>query len=196
MGKNLKKEHIFPNHFGTWKLILRPPFLKGGLRRILLNHFMGCVLLAILMCGCGYSTKSLISRDISSIHIPIFENDTFRRGVEFDLTKAVKDEIMSKTNLRIASKDSADTILHGTVKKVTERIITQGFRDSVVEAEMALLVEIRLVDRRTDRTLVHEKGVNQTTGYIVRRGETLESASAEGVVDLAETIVNLLAKKW
>ncbi len=153
-------------------------------------------MLAALMCGCGYSNKSLISRDISSIHIPIFENDTFRRGVEFDLTKAVKDEIMSKTNLRIASKDNADTILHGTVKKFTERIITHGFRDSVVEADMALLVEIRLVDRRTDRTLVHEKSVNQTTGYIVRRGETLESASAEGVVDLAETIVNLLAKKW
>ncbi len=196
MGKNLKKEQISSNHFGAWRLIPHFPFLKGGLRGILLNQFMGYVLLAALMCGCGYSTKSLISRDISSIHIPIFENDTFRRGVEFDLTKAVKDEIMSKTNLRIASKDNADTILHGTVKKVTERIITQGFRDSIVEAEMALLVEIRLVDRRTDRTLVHEKSVNQTTGYIVRRGETLESASAEGVVDLAETIVNLLAKKW
>jgi hypothetical protein len=196
MGKNLKKEQISSNHFGTWRLIPHSPFFKGGLRWILLNQFMGCILLAALMCGCGYSTKSLISRDISSIHIPIFENDTFRRGVEFDLTKAVKDEIMSKTNLRIASKDNADTILHGTVNTFTERIITQGFRDSIVEAEMSLLVEITLVDRRTGRTLVHEKGIRQKTGYIVRRGETLESASAEGVVGLAGTIVNLLAKKW
>jgi len=153
-------------------------------------------LLAALMCGCGYSTKSLINRDISSIHIPVFENDTFRRGIEFGLTKAVKDEIMSKTNLRIASKDNADTILHGTVTDFTERIITHGFRDSIVEAEMTLFVDIQLVDRRTGRVLVHKKGIRQATGYIVRRGETLESASAEGVVDLAETIVNLLAKKW
>ena len=153
-------------------------------------------MLAALMCGCGYSTKSLINRDISSIHIPIFENDTFRRGIEFGLTKAVKDEIMSKTNLRIASKDNADTILHGTVTDFTERIITHGFRDSIVEAEMTLFVDIQLVDRRTGRVLVHKKGIRQATGYIVRRGETLESASAEGVVDLAETIVNLLAKKW
>jgi hypothetical protein len=164
--------------------------------KTLLKLIMGFVLVVALMCGCGYSTRSLISRDISSIHIPIFENDTFRRGIEFDLTKAVKNEVMSKTNLRIASKDNADTILHGTVKEFKEGIITHGFRDSVVEARMTLFVDITLVDRRTDRTLLDKKGISQTIEYIVRRGETLESASEEGVVDLAETIVNLLAKKW
>ncbi len=164
--------------------------------KTLLKLIMGFVLVVALTCGCGYSTRSLISRDISSIHIPIFENNTFRRGIEFDLTKAVKNEVMSKTNLRIASKDYADTILRGTVKDFTERIITHGFRDSVVEAQVTLFVEIKLVDRRTGRTLVDEKGIKQTTEYIVRRGETLESASEEGIVDLAETIVNHLAEKW
>ncbi len=164
--------------------------------KTLLNQIMGFVLVVVLMCGCGYSTRSLISRDISSIHIPIFENDTFRRGIEFDLTKAVKNEVMSKTNLRIASKDYADTILHGSVEDFTESIITHGFRDSVVEARMALLVEIKLIDRRTDRVLVHEKGIKQRTEYIVRRGETLESATGEGIVRIAETIVDHLAEKW
>ncbi len=164
--------------------------------KALLKLIMGFVLLVTLMCGCGYSTRSLISRNINSIHIPIFENDTFRRGIEFDLTKAVKNEVMSKTNLRIASKDHADNILHGTVKDFTERIITHGFRDSVVEAQMTLFVDIQLVDRRTGRTLIDKKGINQATGDIVRRGETLESAIEEGIVDMAETIVNLLAEKW
>ena len=164
--------------------------------KTLLNQIIGFVLVVALMCGCGYSTRSLISRDISSIHIPIFENNTFRRGIEFDLTKAVKNEVMSKTNLRIASKDYADTILHGTVKEFKEGIITHGFRDSVVEARMTLFVDIALVDRRTDRTLIDKKDIIQTTEYIVRRGETLESAIEEGVVELAETIVNLLAEKW
>ncbi len=149
-----------------------------------------------LMCGCGYSTRSLISRDISSIHIPIFENKTFRRGIEFDLTKAVKDEVMSKTNLRIAGINYADTILHVSVERVDESIITSGFRDSVVEAQMILFVDIRLVDIRTNRTLIGKTGLSQSTGYIVKRGETLESAIEEGIVDLAETIVNLLGEKW
>ena len=164
--------------------------------KTLLNQIMGFVLVVALMCGCGYSTRSLISRDISSIHIPIFENDTFRRGIEFDLTKAVKNEVMSKTNLRIASKDYADTILHGTVKEFKEGIITHGFRDSVVEARMTLFVDIQLVDRRTDRVLVHEKGISQASEYIVRRGETLESATGEGIVRMAETIVDHLAEMW
>jgi hypothetical protein len=164
--------------------------------KALLKLIMGFVLLVTLTCGCGYSTRSLISRNISSIHIPIFENNTFRRGIEFDLTKAVKNEVMSKTDLRIASKDHADTILHGTVKDFTERIITQGFSDSLVEGQMTLFVDIKLVDRRTGRTLINEKGINKASGYIVRRGETLESATGEGIVRMAETIVDHLAEKW
>ncbi len=164
--------------------------------KTLLKLIMGCVLLVTLTYGCGYSNRSLISRNISSIHIPIFENDTFRRGIEFDLTKAVNVEVMSKTNLRIASKDHADTILHGTVKDFTERIITQGFRDSLVEGQMTLFVDIQLVDRRTGRTLINEKGIKQAAEYIVRRGETLESATGEGIVRMAETIVDHLAEKW
>jgi hypothetical protein len=197
MGKNLEKEQISSNHFGAWRLI--PPascFRKKAAGGILLNQFMIAVLMVALMCGCGYSNKSLISRNISSIHIPIFENNTFRRGIEFDLTKAVKNEVMSKTNLRIVGKDYADVILHGTVKEFTERTITQGFRDSLVEGQMTLFVDIELVDKRTGRTLINEKGIKQAAEYIVRRGETLDSATEEGIVNLAEIIVDHLAEKW
>ena len=86
-------------------------------KRISYRQLACIIALFALISGCGYTTKSLISRKINSIYIPIFENDTFRRGLEFDLTSAVKDEIMSKTKLRILQKDSADTILTGRIMK-------------------------------------------------------------------------------
>ncbi len=73
--------------------------------RITFIQFTCMLVLFAVISGCGYTTKSLISHRIDSVYIPIFGNDTFRSGLEFDLTTALKDEIMSKTKLRIARKD-------------------------------------------------------------------------------------------
>jgi hypothetical protein len=155
--------------------------IQTGLsKRISFKQLTGIVVLFLLISGCGYTTKSLISRKINSIYIPIFENNTFRRGLEFDLTNAVKDEIMSKTKLRIAKKDSADTILTGKITKVTEGMLT----------------DIKLVDRRTGRTLIEEKGLKRSAEFVVSRGENIKSASQESLTDLAEIIVSQLEEKW
>jgi hypothetical protein len=165
-------------------------------KEILLKQLTCFIIVFSLISGCGYSTKSLISRKINSIYIPVFENITFRRGLEFELTKAVKDEIMSKTNLRIVQKDSADTILYGTIKAVNEGIITQDITDNIVESRVTIYVDIKLVDRRTGRTLKSESDLKKSSEFIVKRGETIESAAEEGLIGLAQIIVNNLEEKW
>ncbi len=149
-----------------------------------------------MIAGCGYSTKSLISRNINSIYIPVFDNTTFRRGLEFDLTKAVKDEIMSKTKLRIVQKDNADTILHGTINEVTESVLIQNRVDNIVESRLTIFVDIKLEDRRTGRALVEESGLFRSAEFIVNRGENINSAAEEDIIRLAETIVSHLEEKW
>ena len=165
-------------------------------KRILLRRLTYFMILFVLISGCGYSTKSLISRKVNSIYVPVFDNITFRRGLEFDLTKAVKDEIMSKTNLRIVQKNSADTILYGKIKDVTEGILTQDITDNIIESRITIYVDIKLVDRRTGRTMISKSDLKQSAEFIVKRGETIESAADEGLVDLAEIIVNHLEEKW
>ncbi|GAX59590.1 hypothetical protein SCALIN_C04_0078 [Candidatus Scalindua japonica] len=154
------------------------------------------MVLFVLISGCGYTTKSLISRKINTIYIPIFENNTFRRGLEFDLTTAVKKEIMSKTKLRIVRKDSADTILTGKIIKVTEGMLSSNVADNIVESRVTIFVDILLVDRRTGRTLVEENSLSTSAEFVVNRGENINSASMESLAGLAETIVNQLEEKW
>ena len=165
-------------------------------KKITLRQLTCFMIIFAMISGCGYSTKSLIDRNINSIYIPIFDNTTFRRGLEFDLTKAVKDEIMSRTNLRIVQKESADTILYGEISKVTESVLIQNIRDDIVESRLKIFVDIKLVDRRTDRTLVKEKGLFSSAEFIVNRGENIISAAEEDLVKLAETIVNHLEENW
>ena len=165
-------------------------------KRISFRQFTGIVVLFALISGCGYTNKSLISRKINSIYIPIFENDTFRRDLEFDLTNAVKDEIMSKTKLRIAQKDNADTILTGKIKKVAESMLTSNVQDNIVESRVTIYIDIKLVDRRTGRTLIEEKDLTRSAEFIVQRGENINTASQESLTLLAETIVNYLEETW
>ncbi len=159
-------------------------------------QLMCLIIVFAMISGCGYSSKSLISRNINSIYIPIFDNTTFRRGLEFDLTKAVKDEIMNRTSLRIVQKESADTILYGTIIKVNENVLIQNRRDDIVESRLTIFVDIKLEDRRTGRALVDESGLFRSAEFIVNRGENINSAAQEDIVRLAETIVTHLEENW
>ncbi len=165
-------------------------------KRISFRQLICIVVVFALISGCGYTTKSLISRKINSIYLPIFKNNTFRRGLEFDLAIALKDEIMSNTKLMITNKDSADTILTGKIIKVTEGMLSSNVKDDIVESRVTIFVDIKLVDRRTGRTLVDESGLNHAAEFVVGRGENINTASQESLSGLAEQIVNQLDEKW
>lgn len=164
--------------------------------KIFPKYLTGLLLMIVAVCGCGYSMKSLMIRDVDTIYIPIFENETFRRDLEFGLTKELKDEVLSMTRLRIVNKDSADTILSGIIREVQETILTQNTEDNIVENQITLFVDFKLVERSTDRILVHKERVLQRAEFIISRGETILSAYEEVLADMAETIVNLIEEKW
>jgi hypothetical protein len=154
--------------------------IRTGLsNRISFIQFTCVLVLFALISGCGYTNKSLI-----------------RRGLEFDLTTALKDEIMSKTKLRIARKDNADTILTGKIVTVTEGVITSNARDNIIENRVSISVNVALADRRTGRGLMSMDGLTNTAEYIVTRGENINTATQECLAGLAEKIVYQLEEKW
>ena len=63
-------------------------------------------LLALLLAGCGYVVGSPFRPDVRSVAVPIFQNDTYRKGVEFQLTEAVQKE-MQQRGLQIAEEPYA-----------------------------------------------------------------------------------------
>ncbi len=164
--------------------------------RISFRRFACMLVFFALISGCGYSTKSLISRKINTIYIPVFGNYTFRSGLEFDLTTALKDEIMSRTKLKIAGKDDADTILSGIIVTVYEGVHSSNAKDNIVESSVAITVNIRLTDRRTGRSLMVRDGISDTAEFIVSRGENVKTATQETLSGLAEKIVYQLEEKW
>ncbi len=147
----------------------------------------------VLVSGCGYSQKSLIDRKINTIYISIFENNTFVRGIEFDIAKAVKDEIMSRTSLRIVQKDSADVIMTGEIGGSAQAALSQS-RDNIVESSVSISASVTLLDTRTGRSM--GGGAGGGASFIVDRGENVQSATEEAIANLARVLVDNLEEEW
>ena len=147
----------------------------------------------VLVSGCGYSQKSLIDRKINTIYISIFENNTFVRGIEFDIAKAVKDEIMSRTSLRIVQKDSADIIMTGEIGGSAQAALSQS-RDNIVESSVSISASVTLLDTRTGRSM--GGGAGRGASFIVDRGENVQSATEEAIANLARVLVDNLEEEW
>lgn len=156
------------------------------------------VLLPIItsVVSCGYSSKSLLRSNVRSVYIPIFDNNTFRRGYEFDLTRAVRDQILLRTRLHVVDKDEADSILFGKISSFEENVLIENSNDNIVESRASVGIDIRWVDRRTGRAIVERRNIRNRAEFIVLRNETLTSSRTEAFVNVARGIVDAMEEDW
>lgn len=158
---------------------------------------LGLLLLAAALVGCGYTAGSLVSREYRTIYVPIWENRTFRRGLEFRLTELLQKEIERRTHLKLTTEDRADTKLSGEIVDFQQRVLTEDLMDRPVETQVRVVVNFRWEDLRTGETIVREVGLAQTGEAVFARGETPEGAAAtEAFQDLAEQIVEKMESSW
>ena len=149
-----------------------------------------------VVAGCGYSARPMTREGVRTVYVPIFENRTFRRGLEFDLTREVVDKINQKTQLKIAEKDTADTLLRGEIVEVRQREIVRNEPLKPEEVRVLVCASVTWVDRRTNQVLMKQQNVQSPAEYIVSRRQDFTSASKEAMSDLAEKIVNLMEEAW
>lgn len=97
----------------------------------------------------GYTTRPNYDPGIRTVYVPIFKNLTYRKGLEFDLTRAVVREIEAKTPYKIVSDRScADSELTGTIISVTKSLLNINQLNEVRQAETTLSVEVVWRDLR------------------------------------------------
>jgi len=97
----------------------------------------------------GYSTAPTYDCNIRTVYVPIFENPSFRRGLEFELTKAVIREIEAKTPYKVVNRrELADTELLGKVVNRRKALINMNQLGEVRESEVTMAVELQWRDLR------------------------------------------------
>jgi lipopolysaccharide assembly LptE-like protein len=170
----------------------------------------------------GYTTATQFPAHIRTVRVPIFKNETFVRGLEFELTEAVVKQIELKSKWKVVHHDGADAELTGKIVNLAKRIILENPLNEVREAELQLAVEVEWRDCHAcpptgdplppvepERPQIILPGqpvplrpkrpvvlVQDTATFIPELGESYATARKRVVDRLAEQIVSMLEAPW
>ena len=154
------------------------------------------VVVVLLALGCGYSSQSLIDSRYKTVYVETFDNQSFYRGFELTLTRALINEINRKTHLRIVPREQADTVLSGQISDFKQVVLTEDADDNVRESEVRVTIDMTWTDRRTNQPIKTVRGFVGSEQIKFDIGETLETATSELFYDVAEDLIEQLEADW
>ncbi len=183
------KEAIFKNRYYSHKF---PDSL------VLLYSCAFCMCL----CGCaamrGYSNESLFPEDVRSVCLKMFDNQTFRRGVEYELSDALAKRIEAHTPYKIVSNpDRADTVISGQIVSLGERpLSTERETGMVMERQLELQAVVNWKNLKTGQLLIDNQSVSASASYSDFQMQEFKYVSTLAANNLAQKIVELMENKW
>ena len=155
--------------------------------------------MTMLIAGCaGYSNQSLYSQDVKSVYVEMFDNTTFRRDLEYDLTGAVAKRIEAETPYKIISNRSrADTIISGQITGIGASTVTmEPETGRALENQAEVTAVFSWKNLRTGEFIVENTEVTAAASYVEFQQQSLGYATKVAVSRLAERIVELMQTEW
>lgn len=146
--------------------------------------------LAVVGCG-GYSRHDLFPEDVRTVTVQTFQNKTFYKGVQFDLSEALIKQIELETPYKAVS-GSADTLLEGVITDIQQRKLSRTSKGGLVqEVEVRLVVNFQWKDQRTGKLLRQRKGFIAVGRHVLTSpiGEPFQTGQHGAVQRLAQQIV-------
>lgn len=147
--------------------------------------------------GCGYSNKSLHPDSVRTVYVDMFQTREFRRGIEFQLTEALRKEIERSTPYKNAAKNRADTLIEGEVLAWKENAIAKDFvTDRAREIIGTLDIRVRWKDLRTGKLLLDRPNMVTTVEYVRPAHEEAYEGYQQAVEQMARRIVEAMETPW
>ena len=147
----------------------------------------------------GYSSSSLYPKQYQSIAIPIFQNSTMTRDVEFMLTDAIIKEIQVHSPYRVVDKHVAETLLTGTITSMKlstlSRSRTTGLDNEVL---FKVVIDFEWYDQVNGNRIVGRKNFASSAVFIPSRpsSEPLAIGQFAVVQQLASDINDQMQASW
>ncbi len=158
----------------------------------------------VLACaGCGYAFNNLYRGDIRTIYVEFLGNETFRRGLEVPLTRAVHEELRLRTPFILAPRSQADSTLTGRIVDADVSTRVKSEKDELLIQRARVRVEFRWVDNLTRRDIVPSQTVAESARVpSVATGEPFDVSTEQSTVfevalqEAARRIVEKMEQSW
>jgi hypothetical protein len=155
----------------------------------------------VTVAGCeggGYSNTSLYPEAVGTVYVEMFDNQSFRRGVEYELTDALAKRIEAQTPYKIVtSRDRADTVISGQIVQANESVLTTERQiGRALEKNVELRAVVSWKNLRTGELLIDNRTVSASASYSEWQNQGFAYGSALAANSLAERIVELMEAGW
>ena len=173
-------------------------------RRVAILWLGTAVAGTVLAGGCGYIVGPAHDDLVCSVEVPTFRNETFRRGLEQQLTEAVQKEIQKRTTMQLVRGPGAQTRLTGRIVDARKSVLGETAFDDPREVQFSLAVEVTWEDLRTGR-VINEQTVPidadavslfSQSEFAPEVGHSLATAIQGSVQLTARRVVDLMDAPW
>ncbi len=173
-----------------------------------LRGFSVVFLSGILLTGCGYSTRSVMTNGFKTIYVAPFKNqivygsenekNIYLPLMEIKVSKAIIDRYLFDGNLKIATENAADAILTGELIDYKRESLRYDDNNDVLEYRIRVSVSMRLRDVANDKISWEENRFSGEATYFVSGALAISEDTAvdNAVKDLARRVVERTIENW
>jgi hypothetical protein len=190
-------------HPGPPTIAGRQPFpaIWPGPRRLAL---LVALLLAIAGGGCaGYRLGNcpVYSKHIRTVHVPMFESDSYRRNLGEWLTEAVVKELELQSPYKVVHTPDADSVLYGRITSDQKQTLAEERNDNPRDIGIDLVINVRWVERSGETVLRSASIPIDVTvlggaHFVPEGGQSMSTAQQRAIRQLARQIVGQMEAAW
>jgi outer membrane lipopolysaccharide assembly protein LptE/RlpB len=166
------------------------------------------LLMTVALCGCGYSTRSLLPDNYRVIYIAPFENKVdyvnaddrkvYVAGLESRVREAISGRYLFDGNLRIGEQDTADIVLKGQLLGFSREEVRMQSDETVREYRIRVTVALKLMDPAEEKPVWEEPSFSGEATYYTSGplAKAESQAIDEALKDLATRTVARTIENW
>jgi len=155
------------------------------------------VLVAVwALAGCGYKAGFNLPPHLRTFAVNTFTNKTLEKDLDFEFTQALIQEILAKTQLRVARPEVADLVINGEIDELDRQTILDRRYGEKVVVSHVLYVNVEMLDRQNEQVFFQGRRISREADYNVHLGETPRKAREEAVRELARRVVSMAFERW
>lgn len=149
----------------------------------------------LLAAGCGYSFGTQVPEDVRKVRLDMAGRWPLRaRGMEFELTEAVKKEIHRRTPCRLV-RGGEDARLEIEILKYSAGTVS-SLVNQVTDANLRVTVKVKFLKSGAgEENVLFDGEVTETEAYSPSSGDTEAEARNRTVAKLARKITDCM-QQW
>jgi hypothetical protein len=156
--------------------------------------------LATSTVGCaGYhlGNQYLYRSDIRTVHVVMFESDSYRRFLGQRLTEAVVKEVELRSPLTITNPQIADSFIRGRIIRESKTVVGENRNDEPRSLGVGWVAEVDWVDRAGTPLMMRQTiRISEDSVFVPEGGQSLTTAQQEVIERISRQVIDQMQNPW